>query len=428
MKNRTLRHAAAWMLLPALLLGTAACQRQHRFTITGEIAGLQPGDTLRFERIILPDWDLEPAFDLVVADSERFDYKGRQPHDQKYLITYHPKEGKAPMCDLSGKEVIVTDGDHITLSGTADYLYYCRLQGGVYDDPLLAEALRLEDSLGRYRGDCLRLQAEAMERGDTVTAQEHINRFNRFYDDHAEAMQRTREAMQRYRDARPEGTLYLLLSHLARVTYQPVEESKAAYAALAPALQESYYGQRFAEEIARAERLAEGQPGPDFSVVATDGTTRDKASYAGRYLLVYHWGLCPGSIYIDAQVRALHDRYRAQGFEVLGITESIATIRKLYEQLPADTKTPVSGTDDIRPVLGEMLHHTWTEAELETGHPENGSLCEAYDIEGWPFFVLLGPDGTIRARGFSDAFYKAREILDRELGEPVADAGAPAAE
>lgn len=428
MKNHTLRRAAAWILLPGLLLGSVVCQAQQRFTISGEITGLQPGDTLRIERIILPDWEFEPAFDIIVTDPGLFHYEGQQPHDQKYMLTYHPKEGKVSMCDRSGKEMIVTDGDHITLSGTADYLYYCRLRGGIYDDPLLDEALRLEDSLGRYRGDCLRLQAEAMERGDTVTAQGHINRFNRFYDDHPAATQRVRDAMQRYRDARPEGTLYLLLEHLARVTYKPVEESKAAYAALAPTLQESHYGERFAEEITLAERLADGQPGPDFSVVATDGTTHDKASYAGRYLLIYRWGLCPGSIYIDAQVRALHDRYRAQGFEVIGITESIATIRKLYEQLPADAKTPVSGTDDIRPVLGEMLRHTWTEVELETGHPENRSLSEAYDIKGLPFFVLLGPNGTIRTRGFSEAFYKAREILDRELGKATADAGTAANE
>lgn len=416
MKNHTLCRAAAWMLLPGMLLGAASCQTQHRITISGTIAGLQPGDTLRFERYVYSTGEREFAFDIVATDSGRFDYKGRQPHDQEYLVSYHPKEGKAPQCDRDGKLMIVADGDHITLNGSTDYLYYCQLQGGVYDDPLLAEALRLEDSLGRYRGDYLRLQAEAMERGDTVTAQEHINRFNSFYDDHAAAMQRVRDAKQRYRDARPEGSLYLLLEHLSGVSYRPLEKSKAAYAALNPALRESYYGKLFGEEIARFERLADGQPAPDFSVIATDGTTRDKAYYAGRYVLIYHWGLCPGSIYIDAQVRALQDRYRAQGFEVLGITESIATIRNIYERLPTDAKTPVTGTDDIRPVLGEMLGHTWTEAELQTDHPENQTLCKTYSITGWPYFVLLGPDGTIRARGFSEAFYKAREILDRELG------------
>lgn len=62
-----------------------------------------------------------------------------------------------------------------------------------------------------------------------------------------------------------------------------------------------------------------------------------------------------------------------------------------------------------------MLAHPWKEVELTTEYPENKSLTEDFRIGGWPFFVLIGPDGTIRARGFSEAFYKAVELLDKEL-------------
>ena len=63
-----------------------------------------------------------------------------------------------------------------------------------------------------------------------------------------------------------------------------------------------------------------------------------------------------------------------------------------------------------------MLEHGWTEVEVETDCPENKALLESYKCSGWPFFVLIGPDGTIRARGFSEAFFAARGILDKELG------------
>ena len=72
-------------------------------------------------------------------------------------------------------------------------------------------------------------------------------------------------------------------------------------------------------------------------------------------------------------------------------------------------------------VLAGMLEHGWIEAELETGHPENRQIMETYAIEGWPFFVLIGPDGTILARNYTNAFYRAKKILDKELGGTAAE-------
>jgi hypothetical protein len=77
--------------------------------------------------------------------------------------------------------------------------------------------------------------------------------------------------------------------------------------------------------------------------------------------------------------------------------------------------------DDMRPVLAGMLEHGWIEAELETGHPENRQIMETYAIEGWPFFVLIDPDGTILARNYTNAFYQAKKILDKELGGTAAE-------
>ena len=74
-----------------------------------------------------------------------------------------------------------------------------------------------------------------------------------------------------------------------------------------------------------------------------------------------------------------------------------------------------------KPVLAGMLEHGWIEAELETGHPENRQIMETYAIEGWPFFVLIGPDGTILARNYTNAFYRAKKILDKELGGTAAE-------
>lgn len=407
-------------LLAAASCGATCAAGPQKFTVSGRIEGLRKGDTLRFERIVLPGWTQEPAFDVIVCKPGIFNHKGTQEHDQYYLMTYFPKEGKAKACDRRGKTFIITDGDKIGMTGTTNDIYYCTLSGGIYDDPLLARYLLLEDSVGRMRGGYLRESMEAIERKDTAASEGWGRKFNLFYENNP-GVERMRAAGKAYRDANPHGTLDGLVDWISALSYTPTDEARSIYENLSQELKESYYGQLYAAEMAAMERLAKGNPAPDFAVTTVEGETVAKNDYKGGYLLIYHWGMCPGSIYIDGQVRELYGKYKDKGLKVLGLTESIASIRQIYEGLPADRKTEGPGVDDIRPVLAGMLEHGWTEAELETDRPENKRIMKAYNFAGWPFFVLIGRDGTIRARGFTDAFFEARNILDKDLGTDKAE-------
>lgn len=402
-------------LLAAASCGVTCAAGTQEFTVTGKMDGLQAGDTLRFERVILPGWTYEPAFDIIASEPGMFSYKGTQEHDQYYLMSYFPKTGEAKQCDRRGKTLIVTDGDKIGMTGTADEIYYCTLSGGIYDDQLLAEYLRLDDSVGQVRGSYMRLGMEAFQRKDTATGLEYERNFNLFYENNP-GVERASKARNAYKEANPQSSLYLLIDRISSLSYTPTEVAKAAYDAFSPELRASYYGQMYARQMANMERLAKGRPAPDFSLVTTEGKTAARDDYKGSYLLIYHWGMCPGSIYIDGQVRELYGKYKEKGLKMLGLTESVATIRQVYEGLPEDKKTAGPGVDDIRPVLAGMREHPWTEVELETGHPANKEIMEAYNFAGWPFFVLIGPDGSIQARGFTDAFFEAKGILDKELG------------
>ena len=42
-------------------------------------------------------------------------------------------------------------------------------------------------------------------------------------------------------------------------------------------------------------------------------------------------------------------------------------------------------------------------------------MSETYRISGWPFFILIDPDGTLLARNFTEAFSEAKKILKEEL-------------
>ena len=90
-------------LSAALLVAAASCSRMQSFELSGRIDGLQVGDTLRFERVLLPEWNYEPAFDVVVGEAGAFAYRGEQAHDGYYSMTYHPKSGKAADADRRHK-------------------------------------------------------------------------------------------------------------------------------------------------------------------------------------------------------------------------------------------------------------------------------------------------------------------------------------
>lgn len=400
----------------ALLATAAACSRMQSFELCGRIDGLQVGDTLRFERVLLPEWNYEPAFDVVIEERDLFRYRGEQEHDCWYLMTYHPKVGKAVESDRRGKSVIITAGDRITLTGAADEIYYCTLGGGIYDESALCELLSVEDSLGRVRSGYVINAHAAFERGDKAEGRKWEEQFNRFYAGNPGGA-RKRALEESYREAYPQGTLYLLVKRIPSIAYRPIAESRAFYDALSEELKTSYFGGVYADYLERMERLSVGRPAPDFSLVTTDGETIANADFAGAYLLFYHWGMCPGSIGIDAQVCDLYASYKDRGLRMVGLTESIDAIRDVYEGLPADEKIPsAGGVKDMRSVLAGMLAHGWPEVEVETGRPENGRILADYAIEGWPTFVLIAPDGTIAARGFAEAFFRAKKILGDALG------------
>lgn len=151
------------------------------------------------------------------------------------------------------------------------------------------------------------------------------------------------------------------------MAYRPLAESRAFYESLSEELKSSYFGGVYADFLQRMESLAVGQPAPDFLLVTTRGEAISKADFAGGYVLFYHWGMCPGSIWIDGQVRDLYAAYKDRGLRMVGLTESVDTIRRVYEGLPDDESAA-----GMRSALAGMLAHGWPEIEVEIDRPENG--------------------------------------------------------
>lgn len=79
-----------------LACGISTAAQEQRFTVSGNIDGLEKGDTLRFRQIILPGWKDGDTFDVVLKKDSRFKYKGTQGHDMYYIMEYPPRMRKRP--------------------------------------------------------------------------------------------------------------------------------------------------------------------------------------------------------------------------------------------------------------------------------------------------------------------------------------------
>jgi cytochrome oxidase Cu insertion factor (SCO1/SenC/PrrC family) len=378
------------------------------FTIQGKIEGLIPGDTLSFERIIMPEFKLDFTFDVIVEQSNEFIYSSSHEHIGYYMMSYKPVSGKVTASDKRGLALLVKD-DTTCLIGATDQIYYCNLEGGLYDNERLQEALRLEIFLGKERSGLMKLTEEARAAKDAINEKEYRDKFNSFHSEHREDFQRLSRLYDDFHEKFPSSE-HTIVDALQMVMSAPFDTSLSKYEKMNEDAQNSYFGKLLKQEIDKMSVLLPGNDAPDFHLTAMDGREISLKDCAGSYVLIYHWGLCPGSFQREKDVLDLYNRYKDR-LIVVGITDRIEYIKETYNSTkPEDKLMDI----EMKPVLESMLAHPWFDAE-KTGN--NDKIETDYAFAGLPYFVFISPDGKIMARDYHEAFYVAKNKMESEFGK-----------
>jgi Peroxiredoxin len=378
------------------------------FLIQGNIQGLMSGDTLYFERISMPGFKLDFAFDVIVDKPNEFTYSGLHENVGYYMMSYKPGLGKVVGSDRRGITMLIKDGT-TRLIGTASQIYYCQLEGGLYDNEALQEALQLEIALGKERGNFGRLIEEAQAAKDTIKTKEYIDKFNSFNSDHQEDFQRLSRLNNEFYEKYPSSE-HTIVDALQRVNSAPFETSLSKYEKMNGDAQNSYFGKILKREIDKILILQPGNDAPNFHLTAMDGREITLNDCAGSYVLIYHWGLCPGSLMIENEFTNLYNKYKNK-LIVIGITDRIEQIKTAYDSTQPHSKFM---NLELKSVLENMLAHPWFDAE-KTGN--NGKIETDYAFAGLPYFVFISPEGKIIARDFQGAFYVAKNTMESEFGK-----------
>lgn len=385
-------------LAAAAFCSNTSFAQSLKFSITGEIEGIQKGDTLHFEKILLPSFESEPAFDIIVDKNGSFKYNGTHPHTQYYAIQYRPIG--APVEDSNKKsiEIIIKDGT-IRIEGRRDYIYYSKVTNSFYDKDF-AKIQELSDSLDMAQNMIYNAMSDKTQ--DTKITLELYNKYSSFTTDNASHYQRL-DALRKAYDgsAKNEYKAYELCT---RFTY-PLKKLEEGYNQLDSKGRKSYYGTVLNSIIEKLRTLSPDQPAPDFKLGTRDeGRTVSLADFKGKYLFIYFYGTSYSSIESDKYIVDLYKR-NADTLEVIGITESQSLVNQAFDNLI------INGSPDMKKGITSMLVHPWKyKVNLEEG--KNRDIVTTYNVTGIPFFILISPDGKIVARGFFEAFNKANAVLN----------------
>jgi peroxiredoxin len=160
-----------------------------------------------------------------------------------------------------------------------------------------------------------------------------------------------------------------------------------------------------ARELAEIRSLAVGMTAPEIVGVDVEGKPMRLSDYRGKVVLLDFGSHehCAGCKLMYPRLRAIVDRLRGRPFAVLGINNNDR--RGALKQAMAE---------------GEITWPCWWDGDKEDGP---GPIASAWNIRGYPTFILLDHRGVIRSKGdvHPSDVRTFDETVDRLLKEAEAD-------
>ena len=182
-----------------------------------------------------------------------------------------------------------------------------------------------------------------------------------------------------------------------------IDEQQRRLDAFAPEIRNSYFGKLFERHLSTMRSIAVGGTLDDLAFVDKEGKTRKLSDYRGQYLMIYHWGLCPGTIWANPRIKELYAKYHDRGFDILGITQEDLLHTSYMETPLADT-------------IRELVDQPWA-ATVYLENPKNAYLKNCLYLSGVPLVFVVDPDGVVLFRGYyADGEDEVKKILST-LGE-----------
>lgn len=367
----------------ALRLGHSAAASaldRMNFRIVGNIKGLVPGDTLRFERVHLDGLlhlGTPVGFKVIVCEPDRFEYDGVQNHAQYYRMVYSPASGRYDGYVADGLNILVENGEY-RIDGEVADIYLSSVSGGCYDDTTISTPLRLISVLSKKEASILRDIDKSRRKGDSKKEKVRKAALAELEVENSVLHSLARQEIEKFKILNPSSIL-TIVDYLENFSDHSLDDLRSAYNALDSAAVDSYYGKMLIDKIMRNENVSVGCKMPFFALISSWHQPVSLNNLLGKYSLIYYWDTGAASRRVDPEVMCLAEQY-SDRLEVVGVTLS----EKLLEQVRRDDK------------YSTLLQHKWKDCEFTES---NKASLELMSLGSAPYFILLSPEGVILDRG-----------------------------
>jgi thiol-disulfide isomerase/thioredoxin len=206
-------------------------------------------------------------------------------------------------------------------------------------------------------------------------------------------MKKSSELVGKYVKDYPESSLSLTLVS-ERSLYLTFEDVKPLYSKLGPVVKKTPEGKRLTEKLALLKRTAIGEKISNFQQSDLNGKMVNFDQFKNKYVFIDFWASWCGPCRAEnPNVVSAYQKYKAKGFEVLGI--SLDTNAKAWKKAIND----------------DGLH--WTQLSDLKGWKNDVALY--FGVSGVPTSLLIDPQGKVIAKNIRGEYLQ--EKLANIFGE-----------
>lgn len=351
------------LLLPLGLLAQSA-----GFTINGTIKGLPDGTELG---LYADDVNSEPIASAKAVRGS-FLLKGKLNEPYIHLLTYG---------DKSQRLTLFLDNSNVTITGSVETFGKAEVKGSPSHNDFVAFNTEFSPLFERLT---------AVVKDINSGKQDVNGEMRKEYESLIAGIQ---ERTDKFINARPASYVSPFAAMVATQLKPDVSVSERRYNALKPQVQEGYFGNLLAKNIAESKVGGLGTEALDFVQNDTSGAPVALSSFRGKYVLIDFWASwCRPCRIENPTVVKAYNQYKSKNFTVLGV--SLDRAKDAWVKAIADDNLTWTHVSDLK---------FWA-----------NEVAQKYKVEAIPQNFLIDPNGKIIAKNLrgEELLRKLQELLN----------------